>query len=114
MPPIEIDPQFLLMIAMLGALYFIMIRPQRKKEKALKAMLAEIKIGDEIVTYGGLHGKITRIKDDTLLIESGIGTEKSKLKIDRSAITRVEKKSDGKKEVVPVPDFEAEEESIEE
>ncbi|MCQ2400087.1 MAG: preprotein translocase subunit YajC, partial [Clostridia bacterium] len=45
-----------------------------------------LKIGDEVVTVGGIHGKIARIKDDVFVIESGVGTMKSFVMIDRSAV----------------------------
>ena len=100
-------------VLMIAVFYFILIRPQRKKDKALKALIADAKTGDEIVTIGGIHGKIVRIKDDTVVIESGAGVDKSKLRIDRSAISRIEKKYEGKKDFTPIPGFEDEEEETE-
>lgn len=72
-------------LAIIGlAMYFIMFRPQRKKAKAEKKMRENIQIGDEIVTIGGIYGRVVSIKEDTLIIESG--TERSKLQIAKSAI----------------------------
>lgn len=76
----------IMMVAMIAIMYFIIIRPQKKQEKALRAMIAALKVGDKIVTIGGIHGKILVIKDDTLLIETGSGTQKAPVKIARWAI----------------------------
>ncbi len=84
---------FLPMLLVILLLYFVMIRPQRKKEKELKAKIDAMQIGDKVVTIGGICGKVTRIKDDYVFIESGnIGTpnEKSVIKFERSAIKTVE------------------------
>ncbi len=81
----------MLPIAMLAVLYFLMIRPQRKRDKLTKEMLAALVVGDKIITIGGIHGKIVSIKDDTLVIETGSATEKSTVKISRWAIREVTK-----------------------
>lgn len=78
-------------VLMIAILYFIMIRPQRKKDKLTKEMLAGLIVGDRIVTIGGIYGKITSIKDDTLVIEIGQGAEKGTMKIARWAVREVEK-----------------------
>lgn len=66
--------------------YLLLIRPQRKKDKQLKAMIDQLIVGDEIVTIGGIYGKIVTIKDETFTIESAPGNEKSKIKIARWAV----------------------------
>lgn len=76
-------------IIMLVALYFIMIRPQKKKDKLVKEMLSQLIVGDKILTIGGIHGKIVAIKDDKLIIESGQGAEVSKIKIEKWAVKEV-------------------------
>lgn len=81
------------MILVIALLYFIMIRPQRKKEKELKAQIDAMKVGDKVITIGGICGKVAKIKDEYVYIETGnIGTpdEKSVLKFERSAIKTVE------------------------
>jgi len=78
---------------MILVMYFIMIRPQRKKEKELKAQIDAMKVGDKVVTIGGICGKVVRIKDEYVFIESGnVGTpdEKSVIKFERSAIKAIE------------------------
>ena len=79
------------MILIFVVFYVILIRPQRKKDKEAKAMLANLKVGDNICTIGGIHAKITGIKDDTLYIE--VGRQKAELVIARWAVRNVEELS---------------------
>lgn len=79
---------WVMMILMVVAFWFILIRPQKKKEKELKNMLAALKVGDEVATIGGIHGKIVKIKDDLFVLESGSGTNKSTITVDRGAVSR--------------------------
>ena len=72
------------LILMFALMYFIMIRPQRKKQKAEEKMRNNIQIGDEILTIGGFYGRVVSIKEDSLVIES-VG-DHSKQKIARWAI----------------------------
>lgn len=86
---------FIPMILVIVLLYFMMIRPQRKRDKALREMISALKVGDKVVTIGGICGKITKIKDDYVVIETGnVGTpdERSFVKMERSAIKEVEQK----------------------
>lgn len=80
---------FIPMILILVVFWFILIRPQKKKEKELRNQISALRVGDEIATIGGIHGKIAKIKDDVFVIESGIGTTKSFLTVERGAIGRV-------------------------
>mgnify|MGYP000357401811 CR=1 FL=1 len=68
--------------------YFVLIRPQRKKDKEAKAMLDNLKVGDRICTIGGIYGTIKSIKDDT--IELSVGREDTKMIVARWAIRNVE------------------------
>lgn len=77
---------FLPLILMFVVLYFIMIRPQMKRQKEVKNMLEALAVGDEVVTVGGLMGKVTSIKDQYLSVELLPGTE---VKMQRSAVTAV-------------------------
>ena len=72
------------LVEMLGML----LRPQRKKDKAVKDMLAALKPGDRICTIGGIYGTIKSIKDDT--IELSVGREDTKMIVARWAIRNVE------------------------
>ena len=81
---------FILIIVLL---YFMMIRPQRKREKETREMINAMKVGDKIVTIGGIVGKVSKIKDEFVWIETGnVGTpdEKSDLKFERDAVRTVE------------------------
>lgn len=88
------SPYFMLImwVVIIAVMYFLMIRPQKKKEKEAKAMLAALKVGDKVTTIGGIVGTITKIKDDIVGIETGIGGEKQVIKMERWAIRNVEKK----------------------
>ena len=86
---------FLPIILIIVLMYFMMIRPQRKREKETKDMINAMKVGDKVVTIGGICGKVVKIKDEFVFIESGnIGTEneKSVIKMERDAIKTVEQK----------------------
>lgn len=74
-------------ILMIVLMYFIMIRPQKKQEKELQQMISAVKVGDEILTIGGIHGKIKKIKDDNITIITS--TEKTPIEISRWAIKDV-------------------------
>ena len=78
----------LIYVAIFGGLWFMMIRPQQKKEKETKNMRNNVQDGDEIITIGGIYGKIINVKDDAITIE--VGADKIKLKIARWAIGKVE------------------------
>ena len=81
------------LVLIIVLLYFMMIRPQRKREKETKAMINAMKVGDKVVTIGGICGKVAKIKDEFVFIETGnIGTqdEKSVIKMERDAIRSVE------------------------
>ena len=73
---------------MIVVLYFLMIRPQRKKDKENKQMLASLKVGDNVTTIGGLCGKIISVRDDVLTLE--VGSDKVKLVFERWAIRDVD------------------------
>ena len=80
--------QFVPMILIFVVFYFLLIRPQKKKDKKVKEMLAALKNGDRVCTIGGIYGTITSIKDDT--IELSVGRDNVKLVFARWAIRNVE------------------------
>ena len=80
--------QFLPMILIFVIFYFMLIRPQRKKDKEAKQMLENLKVGDRICTIGGIYGTIVRIKDQVLTIE--VGEQKTQMMIARWAVRNVE------------------------
>ncbi|MBR2571957.1 MAG: preprotein translocase subunit YajC [Clostridia bacterium] len=77
-----------MMVAMVAVFWFILIRPQRKKDKAVKDMLAKLKNGDRITTIGGIYGTITSLKDDTVTIV--VEAQKVPMVMARWAIRSVE------------------------
>lgn len=79
----------LIYVAILGGLWFVMIRPQQKKEKETQKMRKDVVDGDDIVTIGGIYGKVISQKEDVLTIE--VGADKVKLKIARWSIAKIER-----------------------
>ncbi len=77
---------FLPLILMFAVLYFIMIRPQMKRQKETKAMLEALSVGDEVVTSGGIMGKVTALKDQIIVVEISAGIE---VQLQKGAITTV-------------------------
>ncbi|GGB28428.1 preprotein translocase subunit YajC [Virgibacillus dakarensis] len=73
-------------ILMFVIFYFLLIRPQQKRQKQVRQMQSDLKKGDSIVTIGGFHGSIHQIDENIVVIEAGDGT---KLSFDRSAIREV-------------------------
>ena len=70
-------------------MYFMIIRPQKKREKLTKQMLDGLVKGDKILTIGGIIGKIVSIKDDTICIETGKNDSKSTITFKRSSVSEV-------------------------
>lgn len=83
--------QFVPLILIFVIFYFMLIRPQRKKDKEAKKMLENLKVGDRICTIGGIYGTIVRIKDEVLTIE--VGEQKTQLVFARWAVRNVEQLS---------------------
>ncbi len=77
---------FLPLVFMLVIFYFILIRPQQKQQKLRKVLLANLKRGDEVVTNGGLYGKITEITDTVVMLQVANNVV---LKLDRSQVNVV-------------------------
>ena len=61
----------IMLIVMVGIMYFLMIRPENKRKKEAEQMRSSMKVGDEIVTIGGITGKVVQVKDDKFVIETG-------------------------------------------
>ena len=79
-------------IGMIAIFYFMLIRPQKKQEKKTKQMLASLQVGDKVVTIGGICGKVTKLKDEHVYLETGfVGNpnERSTIKMERAAIKSV-------------------------
>ncbi len=75
---------FIIMLLFIGAMYFFMIAPQRKRQKQHEQMLNELQTGDNIVTIGGIFGKITNKTDKTFTIKV---SDNTKIEILKSAVS---------------------------
>ena len=100
---------FFPLIAIIGIFYFLIIRPQNKKQKETQKMLSAIKKGDKVVTIGGIHGTIQTVRESTVIVRVD---ETTKLELSRSAISSVV--SQGKEEKEDKKSDEAGDESPEE
>ena len=85
--------QIVMLVALFAIMYFLLIRPQKKQEKLVREMRSALKVGDDIVTIGGICGKIVRVKDNRLTIQ--VGADKTKFDIEKWAVSRLD---EGRKE----------------
>ena len=74
------------LIGMVVVMYFLTIRPQKKKQKEEQAMRDNIQVGDEVTTIGGIIGRVVTVKEDSIIIETG--ADKNKLKFARWSISQ--------------------------
>jgi len=77
------------LLLMFVLFYFLLIRPQQKRQKAVQTMQSELQKGDRVITIGGLHGTVDAIDEGTVVIKCGDG---SRLTYDRAAIREVSEK----------------------
>jgi preprotein translocase subunit YajC len=77
------------LIAMFAIFYFLLIRPQQKRTKDHKAMIEAIKRGDDVVTSGGIHGKVTGVTDDVLTLEVAPNV---KIRVQKQAVASIGKR----------------------
>ncbi|MEQ8216088.1 MAG: preprotein translocase subunit YajC [Smithellaceae bacterium] len=80
----------LTMVIIFGIFYFLIIRPQQKKQKELKAMIDNLAYGDTVITTGGIYGKVSGIADAVITLEIA---DKVKIKVTRSAIGTITQKA---------------------
>ena len=80
------DPTLLFLVGFMVLIWFLMIRPENKRRKSHKEMLSSLEIGDEVVTAGGILGKITKIGDQFLEVTLN---DSMKVKVQVSAISNV-------------------------
>ena len=83
----QLGMQVIILVVFIAAMYFLLIRPQKKKEKTIQNMRNSLQVGDEIVTIGGICGKIVKTKDDTIVIQ--VGADKVKFEMMRWAVSSV-------------------------
>lgn len=75
---------------LIGAMWFFLMRPQKKEQKRVAAMLAALEIGDAVLTSAGFYGVVIDINDDTVIVEFG-NNKNCRIPMQKSAISRVEK-----------------------
>ena len=78
------------LVIMFGMMYFLMIRPQKKEQKKLQAMLNDLAVGDAVVTTSGFYGVVIDITDDDVIVEFG-NNKNCRIPMKKSAIAEVEK-----------------------
>ncbi len=93
----------LILVLLFAVMYFLMIRPQKKREKETKAMRAGIGVGDEIVTIGGICCKVVKTKDESIVVQ--VGPDKVKMEFMRWAVSKVVKQGSGHVEKASVDDY---------
>lgn len=84
------------MVGLFVMMYFMMIRPQKKKDQETKNMRNSLAAGDEVITIGGIHGKIVKVNDETITLE--VSQNKQKIEFSKWAVGSVNKKSKEAKE----------------
>ena len=72
----------------LTVFYFLLVRPQQQKAKEIEEMLAGLRLGDDVVTTGGVHGKIVKLNDKTLILEIA---SKVQIRVERDAVSQVQR-----------------------
>ena len=81
----------LLMYAIvIGAMWFFLIRPQKKEQKRLKAMIAAVEIGDYVLTNSGFYGTVIDVTEDTVIVEFG-NNKNCRIPMQKNAIAQIEK-----------------------
>ena len=81
---------FVPLIFIFVIMYFVMIRPQKKRQEQQQKLVASLKSGDRVVTNGGIHGLIANVKETTVLLKVA---DNVKIEIDKSAVTNVMKEA---------------------
>lgn len=98
MQQMSLVSSIVMMVIVFGLMYFIMIRPQKKKEKEAKEMRDNLQIGDEVTTIGGITGIVVRKTEDTVVIETG--GDRSKIRVKTWAISENATVHDAQEEIV--------------
>ena len=81
------------LVIMFGMMYFLMIRPQKKEQKKLQAMLNDLAVGDAVVTTSGFYGVVIDITDDDVIVEFG-NNKNCRIPMQKEAISYIEKPED--------------------
>jgi preprotein translocase subunit YajC len=102
-PPSALDSiiSFAPFVLIIAIFYFLIIRPQNKKQKETQKMLAALKKGDKVITIGGVHGTISAVREGTVVIKVDDGT---KIEFSRSAVATVTHVSSAKEDKEEIED----------
>jgi preprotein translocase subunit YajC len=76
-------------VFIIGVMYLLFFLPQKRRDKKMREMINSLKVGDKVVTIGGVSGKIVNIKDDEITVETGV--EKTKLTLKNWSIKEIDK-----------------------
>lgn len=82
----EFTLQILLLVLLFVVMYVVLIRPQRKREKEVNAMRESLKVGDDVLTIGGIYGKVVRMRDDRITLQ--VGAERVRLEVAKWSISQ--------------------------
>lgn len=88
-------------VAMVLVFYFLIIRPEKKRNKEMQDMLSNIQVADEVITNGGIIGRVVSVKEDTVLIETG--SDRNKIRVLKSAIAKNNTVHETPAEAAPAP-----------
>ncbi|MBL9117314.1 MAG: preprotein translocase subunit YajC [Verrucomicrobiaceae bacterium] len=89
-PSSPLGNPMIMMVLMLVMMYFLLIRPQRQRQKQQDTMQSSLKVGDQVVTIGGAHGIISSVKEKTIMVKVA---DNVKIEFDKSAVASVAKKA---------------------
>ncbi len=90
----------LYMVVIFGAMYFLAIRPQKKEQKRMAALLSTMEVGDTVVTTSGFYGTVIQVSEEDCIVEFG-NNRNCRIPMRKSAITEIEKASDGMADPTP-------------
>jgi preprotein translocase subunit YajC len=95
------SPGFLIVIVAFGVLWFVLIRPQKRRQIEAKRMLSSVQVGDDVITAGGIYGEVTELHDDDVLVRIAPQLE---VRVARKAIGAIIPKDEAPAEDVAEPD----------
>ena len=101
------DAGLLILVGMFVLFWMLLIRPQRRRQRVQEEMISQLRLGDEIVTAGGLYGEVTRLDEDEVRVEIADGVE---VRVARRAVAAVmpdDEDEDDAKDEVPIVEEEA-------
>jgi preprotein translocase subunit YajC len=87
-----------MMVLLFGVMYFMMIRPQRRRDKARKAMIANVKSGDRVLLTSGILGHVRNVNESSLIVQVA---EKTKIEVVKAAVSQILEKDETPSEFEP-------------